>query len=52
MMAIAVGVTFALTWVFGYKDSRDNPDYKKKLKKEAADEGISDPVIVVQPNTV
>lgn len=52
MMAVAVGVTFALTWLFGYKDARDNPEYKKTLKKQAAEEGISDPVIVVQPNTV
>lgn len=51
MMAISVGVTFVLTWLFGYKDVVQD-DGAKTIKERARIEGVSEPVIVVEPNTV
>ena len=50
-MAISVGSAFVLTWLFGYKDEAPNED-AKAAKDRARIEGVSEPVIVVQPNTV
>lgn len=38
MMAVSVGVAFALTWVFGYKDEVPDTEVKDRMTEKAAEE--------------